>query len=360
MENIYSVPQKPTKRLSVLDALRGIAALSVVLFHFTYGYDNGVKELSDNHFYFRYGYLGVQLFFMISGFVILMTLEKMKDSKSFVVSRFSRLYPAYWSALLLTVLITTAFAAPFQKGIYSVKQVLVNFSMVQYWFGIKDVDGSYWTLAVEFCFYVWMWFIFKARKLQYIQWFAFTWIGLSFIFHAFSIPYGKFIKAALILQHAPLFAAGIGFFLLSSRKRTVDRYFLILASFCCEVFLLQKNNTTLIPYIVITCFYLIFYLFINKKLEFLSNVLFLFLGNISYSLYLIHQNVGMTIIYWVKQISDTQILYIPVAMLGVFALAYFITKYIERPAMKWIRGYFNKGLYSGIKSSKSKLVVEPI
>lgn len=337
-DNLFLNPKE--QRFTVLDSLRGIAALSVVLFHFTYGYDNGLNILSCDRFYFRYGYLGVQLFFMISGFVILMTLERIKDSKSFLVSRFSRLYPAYWSAIIITVLITILLGAPFQRGIYTFNQVVINFTMLQYWFGVKDVDGAYWTLAVEFCFYVWMWSIFKVKKLQYIHWFAFAWIMLSFVYYTFNIPYAKYIKAVLILQHAPLFAAGIGFFMLSAGRRTSDKYILILMSFVCELYLLFKANTPVIPYIAITCFYFIFYLFINRKLEFLSNKLLLFFGGISYSLYLIHENIGMAIIYWIKQKIDHQLVYIPITMVLVIGLAYFITKYIEHPAMKWIRNYF--------------------
>src|SRR5688572_13967921 len=113
-------------RYKELDSLRGIAALCVVLFHFTFGYDNGLKILEEGKFYFTYGYLGVHLFFLISGFVILMTLEKTKSSADFFVSRFSRLYPAYWTAIILTVLFTTLLAVPFQQEIYTLNQVLVN------------------------------------------------------------------------------------------------------------------------------------------------------------------------------------------------------------------------------------------
>jgi len=341
MERVDSLVKVSGKRFSVLDSLRGIAALCVVLFHFTYGYDNGLNILSNDHFYFRYGYLGVQLFFMISGFVILMTLERTEDSRSFLTSRFSRLYPAYWSAIILTVLITMLLGAPFQKGIYSIKQVIVNFTMLQRWLGVKDVDGAYWTLAVELWFYVMMWAIFKIKKLQYIHWFAFAWIVLSFAFYAFNIPYGKYIKALFILQHVPLFAAGIGFFMLSTKRRTLIQYVLILTSLTCEFLILYKDNSRVVPYIVIACFYLVFYMFINKKLEFLSNRLLLFMGSISYSLYLIHENIGMAIIYWIKQGIDHQLVYVPITMVVVFGFAYLITKYIERPALKWIRSYFD-------------------
>ena len=85
-----------------LDALRGIAAFSVVLFHYTARYDSIYGHSNRLLFKFNYGHLGVNLFFIISGFVIFMTLDRTKSVIDFVVARFSRLYPAYWTALALT------------------------------------------------------------------------------------------------------------------------------------------------------------------------------------------------------------------------------------------------------------------
>lgn len=82
------------KRLIELDALRGIAALSVVIYHYTTRYNSlyGHDSFLDNN-YFHYCSQGVQLFFMISGFVIFLTLNHIKKPMDFVISRFSRLYP---------------------------------------------------------------------------------------------------------------------------------------------------------------------------------------------------------------------------------------------------------------------------
>jgi peptidoglycan/LPS O-acetylase OafA/YrhL len=170
---------KFTGRVSQLDALRGIAALAVVLFHFTFGFDNGYRILSEDRFYFRYGYLGVQLFFMISGFVILMTIDKTKQPFDFIVSRFSRLYPVYWVCIIITVLATFIMQVPKQQGMYSVSQVLVNFTMLQSFFKVKDVDGAYWTLAIELVFYFWMWVMFISKNRNNIILFGFFWVTLS-------------------------------------------------------------------------------------------------------------------------------------------------------------------------------------
>lgn len=327
-------------RLTVLDSLRGIAALSVVLFHFTYGYDNGLKILSPKRFYFTYGDLGVQLFFIISGFVIFMTIEKTKSSKSFFISRFSRLYPAYWSAIMLTISLTTLLSAPFQKGIYDIKEVLVNFSMLQYWFKIQNIDGAYWTLAVELTFYFLIWCLYKFKKLNSIQWFSLIWLSLTFLFYIFEIPFGKFVKAILILNHAPMFASGIGFYLLHQKRGSLLTHILIAIAFICESYMLFLNRSDLSSYIIISLFFILFYLFSYSKLEFLSNKILLFFGSISYTLYLIHDNIGMAIIYWIRQAFDIEIVYVSITFAIVIALAYMVTIFVEQPAMNLIRNYF--------------------
>jgi peptidoglycan/LPS O-acetylase OafA/YrhL len=80
-------------RFLELDALRGIAVFLVLLSHYTWAYDYHFQSLSEHSFHFSHGEFGVQVFFMISGFVIFMTIEKTQSIKDFIISRFSRLYP---------------------------------------------------------------------------------------------------------------------------------------------------------------------------------------------------------------------------------------------------------------------------
>ena len=101
-----------TKRIQELDALRGIAAMMVVLYHYTTRYDQLYEHSVSLPFSFSYGTFFVQLFFIISGFVIFLTLDQTKNSLDFVVSRISRLYPAYWTAIVITFLSVQAFGLP--------------------------------------------------------------------------------------------------------------------------------------------------------------------------------------------------------------------------------------------------------
>ena len=338
------------KRFYELDVLRGLASMSVVLYHFTFVYSIGLGQISDDKFHFNYGYLGVPLFFIISGYVIFMTLEKTEKSTDFIVSRFSRLYPAYWASIIVTIITTTLLSAPFQQELYSFDQVLINFTMLQYFFKIQDIDGVYWSLAVELTFYFIMWFIFMIKKLHHINWFCLGWLILSVAFTFIKIPFENYIKFILDLNYAPLFIGGIAFYNIKKDRTLYSYHIIAILSLLSEYYLfhLQEidqapniDGIDFVPYVVITLFYGLFYLFIFNKLTFLTNKFFIFLGSISYPLYLIHQNIGRAIIYWLRKIVDIQFIYLPITLLIVVALASLITFKIEKPALKAIRFFYS-------------------
>lgn len=135
------------KRLAYLDALRGIAALMVVFTHLympvighVWVFDNLIDP----------GKLGVLWFFMISGVVIPYSLKPVPDgAQRFLISRFMRLYPAYWLSLLVFVLMLKLSGA----ALPSMAQIAANVTMVQAALGFEDVIGLYWTLFIELVFY---------------------------------------------------------------------------------------------------------------------------------------------------------------------------------------------------------------
>jgi peptidoglycan/LPS O-acetylase OafA/YrhL len=94
-------------RLLELDGLRGLAALSVVLYHYTYMYNQFFGHRTKPLATFSRGMFGVDLFFIISGFVILMTVSRADNVLDFVVSRLSRIYPVYWVAIAFTFITLT-------------------------------------------------------------------------------------------------------------------------------------------------------------------------------------------------------------------------------------------------------------
>jgi peptidoglycan/LPS O-acetylase OafA/YrhL len=91
----------------------------------------------------------VNLFFIISGFVIFMTLNATKRPMDFLVGRFSRLFPTYWAAIAVTFLITAVLGLPGRT--VSAVEALANFIMLHGWFGIPHVDGVYWSSRSSCC-----------------------------------------------------------------------------------------------------------------------------------------------------------------------------------------------------------------
>jgi len=328
------------KRFYELDYLRGIAALSVVLFHFTYGYDYGLGIINSNKFYFTYGKLGVNLFFMISGYVIFMTLNNVQQPLDFIVSRFARLYPAYWCAIIFSIIFVNIFDNPFEYEKVSIKQILLNFTMLQHWFKVKDIDGAYWTLSVELTFYIIMFTLYILDQLKKIELYCLGWLILTYLCVSFKIPFENYLNELFILKYSPLFIAGILLFRFKVHGNSVLRYTLLLLSLIVEISILYSINSDWITVTIIISFYIILLAFVKDKIYIKKNRALLFFGTISYSLYLIHENIGLTIIYNLKNIFDFQPFYIITSFVIVVAIASLITYTIERPVMDKIKIYY--------------------
>ncbi|MBL8484418.1 MAG: acyltransferase, partial [Rhodocyclaceae bacterium] len=144
-------PRHRARRLVEVDALRGIAALAVVFFHYTTRFDQLYPGYEPPSLAMPLGHYGVNLFFIISGFVIFMTLDRTSRPMDFVMSRFSRLFPAYWTAIVLTFVVTHQLGLP--GKLVGLDTLLVNVTMIQGLLGFGHVDGVYWTLEVELLFY---------------------------------------------------------------------------------------------------------------------------------------------------------------------------------------------------------------
>jgi peptidoglycan/LPS O-acetylase OafA/YrhL len=157
------------KRLANLDVLRGLAALSVCLYHFTLGNE---PVLGRGAVPFSYGYLGVDVFFVISGFVIPLMLTRIAfnftDIGTFLRSRWLRLYPAY--ALAAMVAMTLWYLSSKVPGFRGSEFRAEPFTLITNALLIADFAGTawivpvFWTLAIEAQYYVLMSLSFPLLK----------------------------------------------------------------------------------------------------------------------------------------------------------------------------------------------------
>lgn len=140
------------RRLEHLDALRGLAASAVLVSHMLAGlFGSQVREQLP----FDLGQFGVMLFFVISGYVIAMSVEHV-GLGAFWVRRVLRLYPAYWCSVALAVALALAGRYHTTGQFYAepLRNVLTNLTMVQRLIGGYDLIDVYWTLLIEMLFYL--------------------------------------------------------------------------------------------------------------------------------------------------------------------------------------------------------------
>jgi peptidoglycan/LPS O-acetylase OafA/YrhL len=332
-----------SKRLIELDALRGFAALGVVGYHYTTWYDQLYKHSPEVLIYFPKGKYGVELFFIISGFVIFMTLQKIKVDSDFLVGRFSRLFPAYWTAILLTF--TVVAIAGFSDLAVKPYEALINLTMLQGFFNVPHVDQVYWTLEIELSFYTIMFTLYKLKLLSNIERITVGWLLLlimNVVFrHLFSFQVDPRVETALLLNNANLFIIGLMFYKIYTERASVIRYGIIALSLL--IFKLEysgagpKNFHSWSEVLIVVFFIILFQLVLNKKMKFVRLDLFLFLGEISYSLYLIHQNIGYVIIRSLYGFNVNPNISILIAIAVSIILASIITFLVEKPMMRLIK-----------------------
>jgi peptidoglycan/LPS O-acetylase OafA/YrhL len=322
------------KRLIELDGLRGIAAISVVLFHYFYRYNElyGHTNISIN--WAQWGQYGVQLFFIISGFVIYWTLNKVRSPADFIVSRFSRLYPVYWFCALITLFSINLFGLSGRE--IDINHAIWNILMFHQYLGIQSIDGVYWTLAVELTFYFWIFCFFLIGQLKKAEVFFSSFLILAIMDSSGYIDLPKALQHILMLEHISFFIAGICFYKIVNELHNKWTYGILFFSLITTI-----ATFSLILCIVFFCFYLVFYLAITKRGKFISCRPLLFLGGVSYPLYLIHQNIGYIIINIFYTYELNPYLGIITALILSIALAVIANLYVERKATTYIRNTYN-------------------
>lgn len=328
------------KRLIELDALRGLAALMVVGFHYTTRFQKLYGHPGPLPFVLPEGMFGVKLFFMISGFVIFMTLERTRDFRDFLVSRFARLYPAYWTAVALTATVTTLFSLP-QRGT-TLSVALVNLSMIQEWLNVPHVDGVYWTLTLELTFYAIMLALYAVQRLRDIELVAGLWLCAMIVVYELerhtTIRLPPAMHTAFLLGCANLFIAGMMFFKMHRREKTWQALFLIMAALAVE-FTIQGLKSG----IFCTAFFALFaavVLQIRWVCVLFSARPLVYLGTISYSLYLLHQNIGYVVLRALYAQALTPGGAIAITFATTVLLAASVNTLVEAPARTAIRSFW--------------------
>jgi peptidoglycan/LPS O-acetylase OafA/YrhL len=350
-----------TARLGALDALRFVAALSVVAFHFT-GINPAWEGRAPSSVdpvgrWAAYGAMGVPLFFVISGFVVLMTAWG-RDVPHFVASRVGRLYPAYWAAVALGLAFAFVIwpAGSVAEGHAPTKAgALVNLTMFQGAFGVQDLSGAFWTLWTEARFYVLLaLFILVGITRRRVIAFAALWPVVGVLAARLDEP---FLSTLLIADYAPYFAGGMLLYLVYRNGHDLVTWLLIgLNSLIALQFALSYYpvalpratdwpvSTSLVALVSFACFgavALVTLTRLNKR----GARWMTFLGALTYPVYLVHEKIGFFVIHVVRGVVSPWVA-LAAAVVLALAVATALHYAVERPWGPRLRAATLRGLQS--------------
>lgn len=289
------------KRLYELDYLRAFACILVMLYHFSYRYNQLFQV--DNYysihslFAFKYGYLGVHIFFVLSSYLCCRTHRKIELKHEFV-NRAIRLFPMYWLSIIISIL-TAVFLGYVELP--SVFSILLNFTMIQGLLGIPGIDGVYWSLIYEllsFCYIVIIKrFVSEKRSGIVLQT---IFIGMTIVEQVINsvidFP-GKGTLSLLLLNgYAVIFALGISLaYLLDNRARRKTCGFYATFVLIELIVIFYIYNTIALAFAMGVAIIIILTEIKNNKTMVHANPL-IEISSASYCIYLFHNNLGQSLI----------------------------------------------------------------
>lgn len=352
------------RRVEALDGLRVVAIVMVMLFHYYwrfsgrfYGFDFAVPE------FFQYGYLGVQLFFVISGFVISLTLTKCNSFLEFFKKRFVRLIPGMLICSSITFMIFLTFDPPglFEnsKSIYNylVSNTFIPPGIINKTLGtdLSYIDGVYWSLWVEIQFYVVAGiFYFLSPRFFFRNYVIFALVSVLSL-AALNSSYGNelitdFIgqsacsKLKIVLGGVQLvrynlwFLLGIVIYKLYYRSNNKLESLFLVVLFGLQALMSNGNEERLFVLFVMIIF--LAFLYYPSLLRFLENKALVKVGVASYSIYLIHQNLGVLILSEISKSFGLLNWIVPILPIIVFSCFGLLSlQHIENPLAKRLKRF---------------------
>lgn len=310
------------RRVPEIDGLRLLACLAVVLYHFF--------SASDVNSVTQFGYLGVNLFFMISGFVILWSAQE-TTLRSFLIARFTRLYPCFWLCI--------AFSLPllaYAGKTHDLKTIVANASMVGGLMDIPYINDVYWTLLVELKFYFLVGVLLFLRQADRIESWLVGWLVLCLVHTQISLH--PALASLLIIPYAPLFIAGCVFYLIHSKGWTAKRLALIAG--CCWLVLpwsVSQAGSFMagsgeVAATLMAGVFGVMALIASGRLRIRSHRSIVALSALTYPLYLIHTPVQEAIVLQAGPVG---------AIFAAVLLALIIDR-VDRPVARLLRGWLTE------------------
>ncbi|WP_308193166.1 acyltransferase family protein [Micromonospora trifolii] len=336
-------------RLYILDLLRFCAALAVLCYHVfvdnrgAWGTDAGVLFGDTIVRVSRYGWMGVEFFFVISGFVICMSCWG-RSVADFFTSRVTRLVPAYLLAVLFTSAVLILW--PLASGRPQPSHVLMNLTMLQSFVGIPHIDSVYWTLFVELKFYL---------LFAIVVWFGLTYrrVVLFCVFWTIAALFAQSSDSPLLVsivepKFAPYFIAGIALYLCHRFGPNLLLTGILGVSAILAIIELNRrvaeHNANrpkpVVSFEVALPVLLVFFAVMTLvALGFLSGVRWhglTVIGALTYPLYLLHLQISRVAVSRLHDSVPPWAL-LTALLAGVLLLAYLAHRFVERPGARLLR-----------------------
>ncbi|MFF9807287.1 acyltransferase family protein [Streptomyces coeruleorubidus] len=346
-------------RLRALDGLRLVAALMVAAYHYG-GRDGEVSEAWGSspkeqfptlHEYFAYGCLGVQVFFVISGFVICMSGWG-RPLKSFFASRASRLLPAYWVAV---VLVTAVFALPMvaYKAV-SPSDALVNLTMLQMPLGVDRVLGVCWTLWAEVRFYALfaLCVVLPGANRRRVTMFCAGWMLATVIAQNANMP---LLDIVVMPEYAPFFIGGVGLYLVHLDRRDAYGWGIVAVSWLIgQHFAVQglwhapdaggfSYRSSIGIVLVVTFGFVAVAAIALGWLRWANWRWLTVAGALTYPFYLVHEHLGWVVIHALHRgLGLPSAATFSLTVASMLLLAWLLNQYVEKPLTPRLRALLAK------------------
>jgi peptidoglycan/LPS O-acetylase OafA/YrhL len=298
-----------------------------------------------------YGWLGVELFFVISGFVICMSSWG-RPLGDFVVSRSVRLYPAYWFAIIAITLAVTCEPLLQQRMVSS--EILINMTMLQFPVGVPGVSAVFWTLWNELHFYLLFGLLVVWRGTTYRRVVAFCglWTVASVFAAAVRDPV---VSMAVDERFSPFFIGGVSLYLMYRFRPTLLLWGIFgvsMALALLKTVILTKDAKNFIGYqlswrptafIIGGSFVLVAAAVLWPRLARIRAGWLTVAGAMTYPLYLLHLELGWIVIRMLhRSVPAWPLVIVLVAVMLV--LSYAVHRFVERPVARRMRRLLQQSL----------------
>jgi len=331
-------------RVELLDLLRALAVLAVLMFHYCFRgavADQSFTTLSLPALapYAKYGSLGVQLFFVISGFVIAYSAEQ-RSAGEFAIARIARIYPGFLVCMTLTFIVTLAFGAPRFQATFG--QWLANYAIAAPAVARPFMDGAYWSLVYEMTFYAWIAALIMFGWLRrYVDVVIIVWMAIAVLNHELR---SSALQRVFLTDQSGFFAAGLAIYEIYCGRRDVAiKLLLALATVIAigqSLDLMQWGRVHFqVAYsdwiaagISVAAIAAVGLAVCVRRVP-LPPKLILAIGGVTYPLYLLHQQIGYIVFNRLNGMASPWLI-ITMTAVAMAALAWAMWRYVERPGQR--------------------------